>query len=405
MRVTYVVGTFPLLTTTFIARERAALAALGHRSTVVSIRRPPPGTASTDPRAFEGVDWLLPPSPLGVLGAHLRFLVRRPRAYLGLLVRLPTRRHPSLRARLRTVLHFGLGVVAADRIRRDSPALIHAHFVDRAAIVALIASRLLRVPYSVTAHARDIYADPVLLPEKLRGAAFVVTVSERNRRHLLAATGIAPDRIHVLHPWVPAAALAGPPAVAGPGRPLRIVSVGRLVEKKGHATLVEACAILRDRGVDVRCAIAGEGPLRPDLEAQIARLNVGERVHLLGGVPEAEVAGLLRAADLFVLACRVGRDGDRDGMPVAIAEAMAAGLPVVSTTLEGIEELVRPGAGTLVPPEDPAALADAIAAIAAATPEERAAMGRAGRAVVADAFALEAGVARLADLMTAAGSA
>jgi colanic acid/amylovoran biosynthesis glycosyltransferase len=401
VRIAYVIGTYPLLTTTFISRERAELERLGHVTSVTSIRRPPPESLDPDRAARVGVDYLLPVRALDLIGAHLRFAVRRPVAYVSLLAFLVTRGHPSVRARVWTVLHFGEGVRAAAMVEPFRPDVIHVHFVDRAATIALVAARLLRVPFSVTAHARDIFEQPVLLPEKLGAAAFVVTVSDFNREHLVRVARVPSDRLHVLHPWVERVEADVGSRRSSPDR-FRILSVGRLVEKKGHDVLIEACRRLVDRGCPIECEIVGDGPLRPELESRIARLGLGSVVRLAGPLSHADVELRLREADVFVLACRVGRDGDRDGMPVAIAEAMATGLPVVSTRIGGIEELVRDGTGLLVPPDDPDALANTIGQLVEAGAETRERMGLAGREVVAADFTVPGGVARLAGLLSGA---
>ena len=400
MRIGYVVGTFPVVSTTFIARELEALRALGHTVTVLSVRRPGASERATDPDApgTPPVGYLLPISSLGLLRSHLSFAVRRPSAYFGTLGWLLTRPHPDARRRLRTLLHFGEGVAAASVLERAQVELVHAHFVDRAATIALTAGSLMGVPYSVTAHANDIYRDPLLLPEKLGRAAFAVTVSEANRRHLLAACpGLAPDRLEVIHGWVDATVWR-PSLARSTGGPLRIASVGRLVDKKGHGDLIEACALSLAAGTPIECDIVGEGPMRAELDQRIRQLGIGHRVRLLGARPSPEVKALLDAADAFVLACRVAPDGDRDGMPVALAEAMAMGLPVISTVLPGIDELVRPGTGRLVPQHDPRALAAAIGDLAAATPDARISMGEAGRAVVLESFVVAAATDHLVAL-------
>jgi len=403
MRLGYVVGTFPVVSTTFIARELQTLRALGHSTTVVSLRRPPVHERAPDADVTGApVSYLLPVSLGWLLRSHLTFALRRPGAYFGTLRWLLTRPHPSAGGRLRTGLHFGEGVAAAAVFEAAGVDLIHAHFVDRAATVALVVGRLLGLPYSVTAHANDIYRRPLLLEQKLGQAAFAVTVSDANRRHLLeACPGLAPDRLHVIHGWVDPAAWR-PSRDRSRAGPARIVSVGRLVDKKGHADLIEACAHLAAAGTAVECDIVGEGPLRARLEVHIEQAGLRGHVRLLGARSGSEVKALLDDADLFVLACVVAPDGDRDGMPVALAEAMAMGLPVVSTELPGIDELVRPGTGILVPQHDVRALAEAIDEIGKASPGARAAMGRAGRAVVLESFVVAAGVDRLVTLFRAA---
>ena len=175
--------------------------------------------------------------------------------------------------------------------------------------------------------------------------------------------------------------------------------MGRLVEKKGHSDLIEACYLLQQQGLDFECRIVGDGPLRPKLEEQVTRHNLQGRVRLTGGQPQSQVRWLLQQwADLVALPCVIARDGDRDGMPVALAEAMAMGLAVISTDIVGIRELVQPGTGILVPPHDPAALAEALWTIGAQDPASRIEMGRRGRAVVEAEFNLLKGTRQLAKL-------
>ena len=397
LRLVYIVGTYPTITTTFIDREIAVLRDLGVEIDVISIRSPDPDLlAQPEYRAIAAdTTSLLPTTPARVVRAHLYFLLRRPGRYLSTCGYLLTRRHPSLRAWLKTLLHFGEAALAADCARRSAPQHIHAHFLDRAATLALVVARLLGCSYSITAHANDIYVNPVLLGPKMANAAFVVTVSEYNRAHLLQAVPEADGgNLAVLHPWVDTSSFV-PSSGRRPGSTRRVLSVGRLVEKKGHQYLIEACALLRDRGVEVECTVVGDGPLFADLQSKIRALSLGDIVTLEGALPQSEVRRLAAESDLFVLACVVAADGDRDGIPVALAEAMAVGLPVVSTDVVGVSELVQSGTGVLAEPGDASSLADAIESVLNGDMEM---MGIAGRDVVVAQFDLRAGVARLLEL-------
>lgn len=401
----YIVGTYPTITTTFIDREIEALRDLGVSVDLISIRTAAPEVSGSPAYAdvAERVRNLLPTSVARLATAHGYLLTRLPGKYLGTLWYLLTRPHPGWRARVKTLLHFGEAGLAAFHLRDRRHGHIHAHFLDRASTLALAVGRMLSIPYSLTAHANDIFVGPVMLREKIGQAAFVVTVSEFNKAHLLSmAPDVPADHISVIHPWVDVAAFTAPPAQEE-GGPFRIVSVGRLVEKKGHSYLVDACRILADRGLDFRCTIVGDGPLREDLENRIRTAQLTERIHLLGAQPQSEVRRLVAESDVFALACVVASDGDRDGIPVALAEAMALEVPVVSTELVGIGELVQPGSGLLAPPGDSEALADAIEDIAQADSEERRVMGTNARAVVATHFDLRREVRTLASLYAGAG--
>ncbi len=381
-RVVYVIGTYPLLTTTFIDREIDLLGDHGLPIDVISLRRPHGPLSPQQAARIDTVTYVLPVRPLALVVSHLGWALKRPAVYWGTLAYLVTRPHPSLRRRLKTLLHFGEGVHVA-RIVRGVPGCrhLHAHFVDRAATVAMVAGRLLDLPYSVTAHANDIYVDPLLLPEKLSEARFAVTCTEHNAAHLAEVSGGAD--VTCIHHGLE---LDGVQGVAAPADPPVILAVGQLKEKKGFTHLVEACRLLRQRGHRFSCSIVGEGPQRGALETQIREAGLGDVVTLAGALDHSAVLDRYRQATLFALPCIVSADGDRDGIPNVILEAMAMGLPVVSTRHSGIPEAVDDGvSGELVAPGDAAALADAIARLLDA-PELRGRMGRRGRQIVAERF-------------------
>ncbi len=406
-KLVYIIGRYPELTTTFIEREIDVLQRLGHFEVqAVSLRYPltPDAISPAHQEIRKQTLYLVPKNWsdfdfLAFVSGNLRFLIRRPLVYFRTLVYLLTQDHPSLKTRLMTVLHFGLGVYAAHLLSGRDFDHLHAHFIDRAVVVALVISRLLDKPYSLTAHANSIFVKRILIREKIVNASFMVTVSEYNKAHFLDTyPGLDPDKIHVLHPWVDLARFT-PPSSRSTRDKLRILSVGRLVEKKGHTFLIEACHLLRDRGVDFECRIVGSGPLRPMLEDGVERYDLQERVHLLGGRPQEEVLELLRSwADVFALPCVIAQDGDRDGIPVSLAEAMAMELPVVSTDIVGIGELVRPDAGFLVPSRDPQALAEVLESIYHQPSSTRNEMGRQGRRIVDENFNLIKGTMQLGQL-------
>lgn len=393
--VVYVIGTYPRPTTTFIDREVLALRRKGVQVTLLSIRRPGRGLSSSQRALQADVRYVLPAPVLALTRSHLSFLVAGPRAYLGTLVHLLTRPHPDARARLRTVLHFGIGVRVARMIRDEYPAdHIHAHFVDRAALVALVAGRLLGTPFSATAHANDIYVDPVLLPEKMTGAKFIATCTRYNERHLSAVAGVRRERpVRCVYHGVDVRDFHPSDGDRRP-RPM-LLAVGQLKEKKGFRYLLEACRILSDRGIEYDCEIVGDGPLRSELLSAVDALDLDARVSLIGSLPHEAVVRRYAEAAVFVLPCVTAPDGDRDGIPNVILEAMAMALPVVSTLHSGIPEAVDDGeTGFLVPPADPDALADALARLLE-NPELRSRLGQAGRRSVVERFDLGVNVERL----------
>jgi glycosyltransferase involved in cell wall biosynthesis len=271
---------------------------------------------------------------------------------------------------------------------------IHAHFASTAASVALHVYRLTGIPYSFTAHAKDIYRRTVTprdVGRKLRAARFAVTVSDYNLRYLRAFPG--GDRVVRIYNGVDLVQFA-PNGVARDDPPL-VLGVGRLVEKKGFGDLVRACRILRDQGHDFACRIVGSGERASSLRELVEELGVGGCVELVGPMAREDLLGLYPRASVVAAPCVVGTDGNRDGLPTVLIEAMALGVPVVATHVTGIPELVRPGiTGLLVPERDPRALARAIAEVIG---NEAAARGRAraARALIERDFDLRKNVAHL----------
>lgn len=307
-------------------------------------------------------------------------------------------------------------VEVAERVERAGDVEhLHAHFAHGATTVTWLASILTGIPFSFTGHAKDIYQASLnpagLLERKLRAASFVVTCTGANRDHLLR---IAPSAtVHLVYHGLNAdfrrlidesAGLdpARDPRTAAGADRLRVVSVGRLVPKKGFDVLVDAVAVLCDQGVDVELVIAGEdGDARPDVWQQILDRGLRNAVTLIGPQRQDELLALYRGATVFALACRIVDDGDRDGIPNVLVEAMAAGLPVVSTAVSGIPELVHDGRnGLLVPPEDASALADALHLVHK-DPALRAQLAAAGRGTVDERFDGERSARQLAALLPA----
>jgi colanic acid/amylovoran biosynthesis glycosyltransferase len=388
----YVIGTYPSLTTTFIDREVRRLRAIGVGIEIVAMRRSTTPLSDEQVPLGSSVHYVLPVDPARQLRAHLRFAVSA--RYWGTLARLVTWPHPTIRARVRTLVHFAQGVEVAHVFAGRPPARVHAHFVDRAAIVALVAARLLRVPYSATAHANDIYVNPVLLREKVASADLLVTCTEANAEHLRSELGADAARVVRLYHGIELDHYR-PSSWERTGEPI-VVAVGQLKEKKGFAHLIEACALLRERGLTFRCIVIGDGPLRSELEAQIADRGLGDRVRLLGWSTHDEVIDWYRRAAVFALPSVISGDGDRDGIPNVVLEAMAMELPVVATEVSGLPEAVEPGrTGVLVPPGDVEALAEGLADLLNDR-AERERLGSAARERVTQLFSVERNVDLLA---------
>jgi colanic acid/amylovoran biosynthesis glycosyltransferase len=252
-------------------------------------------------------------------------------------------------------------IVLARHVRTQGIEHLHAHFATSATTVTRLAARFAGISYSFTAHAKDIFHEEVStkdLAEKLRDAAAVVTVSDYNVRYLKEQFG--EDAQHVVRIYN-GLDLEAFPYFAPNERPRRIISVGRLVEKKGFLDLVEACRLLAHRGCNFTCQIVGSGELESQLADQIRQFDLEGKVFLLGPRPQSEVIELVRGSAAFAAPCVVGEDGNRDGLPTVLLEAMALGTPCVSTDVTGIPEILHHGkTGLMVPQRDPLALSQAL---------------------------------------------
>jgi len=348
----YVLKMYPRFSETFILGELLARERAGERIEVVSLRQPVDGrfhAALAQLRA--PVTYLPTTSSASEAWRQLRSARSSRQAITAHLDEL-------LAAEACDAVQ---AVRLAELVRERGITHLHAHFASVATTVARLASRLSGVPYSFTAHAKDIYhesVDPEDLRRKVADAHHVVTVSDYNLAHLRETYGPDADRVHRVYNGLDLteAAWSGPA-----DRPPLVVAVGRLVEKKGFDVLLDALARLHERQPEVRAVIAGDGALAGDLRAQRDRLGLQSVVDLPGPLPQTEVRELLARAAVFAAPCVVGPDGNRDGLPTVLLEAMAAGAPAVSTDVTGIPEVVRhERTGLLVPQRDPTALAGAL---------------------------------------------
>lgn len=285
----------------------------------------------------------------------------------------------------------------ARRITREGVEHLHVHFARRSALDALRMSRLLGIPYSVTAHAWDIFREPINLAEKIERAAFVTTGCEYNVRHLRRlASPASADRIHEIVMGIDPERFSRTASYGGDGT---VLAIGRLVEKKGFAHLLDAAAILRDFDGLAEVVIVGDGELRGELEERGRSLGVNGLVRFAGAKRPEEVRALLEGAALLAMPAVVAADGDRDSMPVVVKEALAMGVPVVASDEVGLPEVVRDEWGRLVPPGDPETLAGAIRELLELPRSERARMGESGRDFVLGEYSLAHQTRRLLDLI------
>jgi glycosyltransferase involved in cell wall biosynthesis/tRNA A-37 threonylcarbamoyl transferase component Bud32 len=398
-----IVSRFPKITETFVLRELIELERQGQPVRLVPLLREPAQVVHPEAAPWVRRAFYTPFLSLAIVAANLRSLRRQPARHLRLLARLvlSTLREPPVL--VRTLAFFPKAVYLAERLHADGIRHVHAQFATHPATVALVISELTGISFSITAHAHDLFVHQSLLPEKLARAAFVRVISGFNRDWLLSRYPALPaGRLRVIHVGIDPDAYA-PLRVADHGRrdtadasatPL-ILCVAALQPYKGLDVLLEACAALMRRRVPFRCEIIGEGAERGRLERLIEQRGMRTVVTLRGACTADAVRAELARATIFVLPSVVAGNGQMEGIPVALMEAMAAGLPVIASDLSGIPELVRAGrTGLLVRPGDADGTAAAISALLD-DPALRGRLGERGRSKVRESFALEPTVAAL----------
>jgi glycosyltransferase involved in cell wall biosynthesis/peptidoglycan/xylan/chitin deacetylase (PgdA/CDA1 family) len=394
LKVAYVMSRFPKLTETFILYEILELYNQGVQVEVYPLLR------QRETVTHQAAERLLPQIhfrpflSISVLMANLHFIRRRPLAYIKAWFEVLWGTLGSARFFAGAVIYFPKVVRFAYEMSQSGVQHIHAHFANHPALAALIIHRLTGIPYSFTAHGSDIHRDTTMLARKVAAAEYVISISKYNKELIVEECGEQlRNKIHVIHCGVDPNVFA--PCQTPTDRPLQIICVGSLVEVKGHKYLIEACRILKSRGIDFLCHMVGNGPLRAALEKQIKEAGLNDRINMHGALPRMEVASRMAGSDVMALTSALARDGQREGIPVVLMEAMASGLPVVASRLSGIPELVESGkTGFLVPPGDPVAIAEALETLAR-DKQLRIRMGRAGREKALREFNLRQSATRL----------
>ncbi len=398
VRVGYVVSRFPHFSETFILREIEQLQ-LDPRLELELFSLFPPVDGAVHPAARPWTRRLYRPTPLAGMGELLLWTLRRPlrtASSLGLVV-AGYRRKPAMLAR--ALWTFPLAAAHAAAVRRRRLDHVHAHYATWPALSAWVCHRLTGVPYSFTVHAHDLYVDPLFVGRRVDDAAFVVAISEFNKDILVGLAGPG-ARIEVVHCGVVPANYPFRPRRPARSGPVRAVCVASLQEYKGHRHLLRALAGTPELE-RLSLELVGDGELRGPLEAEARQLGLADRVRFRGSVTEAEVTALLESADLFVLPSTIAADGQMEGIPVALMEALASGLCVVTTRTSGVPELVRHGeTGTLADHGDADDLRRALVAVLSGAVEID---PQRGRDLVEREFDIRQTGRRMADLILEQG--
>ncbi len=398
LRIAYVTGEYPRATDTFIQREVAALREQGLEVCTFSVRRTSAEhmVGPEQEREREGTFYILPPSPLPLLRAHLELLLRSPGRYLRALALAWSTRQPGMRGHLYQLFYFAEAGLLAGELRRRGIRHLHNHFANSSCTVSMLAAELSGLTFSFTIHGPAIFFEPGRwrIDEKIKRALFVSCISHYCRSQAMVFA--PPDcwkRLHIIHCGVDPSLYE---MVSHQGRGQRLLYVGRLAAAKGLAILLESLASLRSENPDLLLTVVGDGPDRGAIEAQAARLGLKANVRFLGYRSQDEVRNEMREADVFVL------PSFAEGVPVVLMEALASGVPVVATRVAGVGELVEDGvSGYLVPPGDPVSLADRLGKLIE-DPALRSRFGAEGRAKVEEEFDVRCEAARLHSVLTAA---
>jgi colanic acid/amylovoran biosynthesis glycosyltransferase len=391
--IAYLFERFPSFGQTFCYREVAELERQGARIHVFSIRRPTDEPEQDWDRDLVGRVHYLPDEKPLVAEVDRVLKTKAVSDRVRAAVKEWGRQSDFLR--LYQAVYVGL------RLQGLGMRHVHVHFAGMAARTAWWINEFFGIRYSFTAHANDIFAPRdfvVSLAKLIEHATAVVTVSDYSVRLLQARFPQGAPKIHRVYNGVdlsrfhPSDFAADPPA---------IISVGRLIDKKGFGDLISACGLLRFRGLNFKCLVIGEGPLEQALRSQVAAAGLEDIVQLTGPLSQPQIIELLGHAALFALPCVRDAEGGMDNLPTVIMEAMAAGLPVISTPLGGIPEMVEPGiTGELVPEHDPATLSAAIENLLTDAGRARK-LGEQGREAARQKFSIEVSAEQLRKIITA----
>ena len=364
MKIAYLAPEIPALSATFVYKEILKLKDFGTEVIPFSVHYPSSVANEAGLNELKKqVVHLYEQSKLSVLFAHIYLLLSHPLRYLTslrlLISDMLTIGFCSRNAFGLVFRFFYAGSLAKELIQTKCQH-IHVHFAHVPTDIAMYAASLSNIEFSVTAHANDLFERGWLLKQKVERSAFFATISEFNKRYL-ADIGISTENIRIVRCGVDDEQFE-PRRNFISGSKIKVGVVGRLVEKKGIDTLINAVSKLKNQGQLIELSIAGSGPLENELMEQVKECNLtADDVIFLGAIPNSDVSDFITSLDVFVLPCKMDKSGDMDGIPVVLMEAMLSGVPVISTKLSGLPELViDKHTGLMVAPNNDADLANAI---------------------------------------------
>ena len=395
-RVAYMMSRFPKITETFILYEMLAAEKAGISIEVFPLRREKTAKMHPEAAAYVSRAHFLPLLSCEILLDNLSTLLRQPGLWLRTLSTLVRANLGCRRFLFGALAAFPMCVSMARRMRQDGIDHIHAHFASHPAAAAWIIHQFSGIPYSFVAHGSDLHRDQHMLSEKVHDAEFVVAISEYNRRIILNEAGDQyAEKVRVIHCGVNSDDFGSDQCrerESDESAPMKVFCIGTLHEVKGQGFLIEAVQKAKAGGVALTLHLVGDGPDRKVLEQQAAAAGLTDAVIFEGRRDRHEIIQMLQTADVLVAPSVPTADGRREGIPVVLMEAMAAGVPVVASRLSGIPELVKHEiTGLLTEPGDANGIADAIQRLST-VPALRTQLAEAGRKIVQDQFNLENGI-------------
>ena len=361
--IAYLAPEIPSISGTFVYKEILTLQDKGIKVVPISIHKVE--TIVEEKRIKElakNTIYLYRQSLITALIGSMVFFLKEPISYLNTLLMVFRDIYISRITQLsswKLLYQFVYASIAAKAIRENDCQYLHIHFAHVPTQIGMYASSLTKVPFSFTSHANDIFENNFLLKQKIERAKAAVTISEYNYR-FLSERGINADKLKIVRcgidpsdrHFVPKSKISGVPAIG---------SLGRLIEKKGMDDTILALSKLHQQGIDFRLEIGGDGPLNDYLKEIVKQHDLTDKIEFKGAIPNDRVYDWLKNLDIFVLACKEDSKGDRDGIPVVLMEAMLVGVPVISTSISGIPELIQnEQSGFLAQPSDPESLASTI---------------------------------------------
>lgn len=403
-RVAYIITRFPTVTETFILREIVELEKQNWEVVLFPLIQDKASVIHPEALAWMDRAQFTPYISGSTVKEFTRMLFANPVKFLQVLSKVIWFNIPSPKFLVRALALYPKAIYIAKRIADENITHIHAHYATHPSLVTWVVKQFTGVDYSITVHAHDIFVQKAMLKPKIETARFIVAISEFNKKHLSEQIGAhTVAKTHIIHcgikpEWYPFSTRTFDTRKER----FEMLNIGSLRDYKGQKYLVEACQLLKQKNINFRCRIVGEGPERQALVDLIHKQNLGNEVELLGFLPEDQIAELLLKVHCYVQPSIITSSGKMEGIPVVLMEALASGVPVIATRISGIPELIRPNqTGVLIPQEDPEALAQAILELCQ-NYENAVYMAQKGKDLVLQEYTISGSVKHLSNLFQGA---